>query len=1504
MIKRLRWLLLLLLPYAALAQTAPSFRVESVLGTPLFSPSDVAVDGQGFIYVLEDDPYLSGRGGWVNKLDPRGRFVTRFDITKPNYVRSYGCDGSALALDAAGNLYVGDRSAGEVRKYGPTGQPLLAFRDRHWQPCSIFNPDDLTVDAAGNIVVLDAIRVQKFDAQGVQQWEYAPLVTAQFGRPDVSLLSVQTDAAGNVYCLNSNFIITQLSPAGQVLRTIDLGKPGFNKGTLALDAAGNFYVGSFGGNPVYKFDPAGKLLFELGPDIGSGALSLALDAAGKLYACSGGNFGWGATLYKFEPTGPEITRWGSREQGFYLAQNPAGEYFVYDFTYQQLIKYAADGQELLRFGGTGYGDGKFEQNNGSAEVVTGVAVDAHGNVYVAGNPRNGSRLLKFDGQGHFLRNIYSPDFNTANPRLSGIAVDPADNIYLADLNSNQVLKLDQEGKLLLRLGAGGRGRGQFNQPQALATDELGCLYVADSSGVQVRKFAPTGQLLRRTVLRQAASTYFYAIYPVSLSVDQGGTLFVSHPSWDSVRVVDRTGRGQRGLANFMGPVQALSVNRAGTRLLALGLTPDIVCVYASGPVDAPRPPQSRIQGHIFQDLNQDCAAQPTEPALAGLVVVAEPGEYYGVSDENGNYAILADTGTYAVRQLLPQEAGRAVRQTCATGPALVRVASADATLAGPDFGNQVALTPYLRVQLAANRRRRCFRNVTTVSYSNLGYAPAPNAVVTVALPPEVAFVSTNAPFSRDASGNYRFAVGTLQPYQQGTILIQDSVVCGDPDLQGLTVCTKAWITPANTYPVPTTGEVASVAVRGAPAGRQVRFVVRNASDRDMADSLGLHLYQNSALALAHRYRLAAGDSLVLRVPATRPVVRLEADQPAGHPTQRVASATVEVRARGVAGQPNPDMLALPPNAPGPEVAEDCQPIRDSYDPNDKLVLPAGTTAQHYTPTGEPLSYRVRFQNTGTDDAYRVQVVDTLAADLDLRTLRVEAASHPYQLAVSGHGQAVLTFTFSAINLPPASHDAVGSNGFVQFSVRPKAGLPAKALIENAADIFFDFNPPVRTNLATNRLYDQPLTVEPAVALAYADVLASPTLLQVVPAQGRAGTLVTLSGQRFGATAAANVVRFNGVPTPVLSASATTLTVRVPAGATSGAVQVVTTEGAGRGAQPFTIYQPPTLTALTPAEGTPGSVITLTGSQFAPAPAQDTVWFGGVPAVVRQASATTLQVVVPAGALTGPVRVATLGGQVESAQLFEVWYPPTLSGFSPGRGKAGDIITLAGSNFALAGRSTVTLGTGVAAVLAATSTSLRVRVPATAQTGPIRVQTPGGAVLSASPFTFLPAPTITAFAPAQASVGEGVTLTGQDFLVDGRPDTVLVGGERAPVLAASTTRLTIRVPKGARSGPLTVAGTGGRGQSAAAFTVLALSAAEAVAVYPNPAHGAVTLDWLRADFSLEQVRVYNALGQLVTTLDLRQQAAPRLSIPFTGHTGLFVLVIQTSQGPVLKRLTLY
>ncbi|GAB3870776.1 hypothetical protein GCM10028824_19810 [Hymenobacter segetis] len=1490
--KLLLLVLALLATTLGFAQTLNTYQLNKMMGTPVYGPREVAVDRNGDIYMID--------GGGVTKLDSTGRCYAAYSATPAGRSAS---NAQTLGLDGAGNLYVCNYSTASgtndfVRKYGPDGNLLLQFGSVGTGPGQFQEVHGMCVDAAGRVYIVDYIfstpRLQCFDSQGTRLFEYTiPNATYQ-----TNLVDVDVDpATGSIYLLEENFFVTKLTAAGQFMSRVSMGGLGggqYPSRAVALLVApnGELLITGIQLN-IIRFNQAGTQLGIISPMYTSFSSStrtpLARDAAGNIYATVYTHQIFSDHLFKLSPTGTLLKRWGNIGSLSHVRQDELGNVFILDNRRGEVVKYDAAGQEVLAFG-----SGRFS----AGLQFAGLSLDALGNVYVLETSDMASDIQKFSPRGQFIVKFQSFGITQGYQRFSGLAVDAGGSMYVADYSGCCVRKLNPQGVFLSTMGSRGTALGQLYIPRAIAVDLRGNVFVADYDGKRVQKFSPGGVVLRQYGPSAPGTNPTVTSGDVGLDVDGFGNVYTITNMNSSV-IFSADGSTQKAMPTAG---TRLSVNRLGTRLITLTNNNDLVRFYTSTTLR----PENLINGQIFNDLNGNCVKEPAEQALPGVVVAATPGNYYGISDENGMYSIATDTGRYTVQQLpAVDEPGRLVQQTCSTTN-VVTFRNYGGAAGIVNFGNAVSTTAYLRVAIAANRRRRCARNTTTVTYANTGFAAAPSAQVAVTMPPEVILLTATTPYTRDAQGRYLFAVGTLQPNDGGTIFITDSVVCGNPAIRGLTVCTRATITPPNTYPTPPTWNRAAVTVQGkAQAGNQVRFVLRNTATAAMTDSLALRLYQNSELALQHRYRLAAGDSLVLRVPATRPVVRLEADQPTGHPTQRMASSTVEVSALGTAGQPNSDMSASPPTPSGPETAEDCQPIRDSYDPNDKQVVPTGTTAQHYTPTGVPLRYQVRFQNTGTDDAYRVEVVDTLAANLDLRTLHVLTASHPYRVAVSGHGRAVLTFTFENINLPPATRDAVGSNGFVQFSIQPKAGLPARELIENNADIFFDYNPPVRTNTTANRIYDVPLVVTPAVALGYASVLASPVLTQVVPAQGRAGTLVTLNGQRFATTLAGNTVRFNGVAAPVLSASGTTLTVRVPTGTSTGSVQVITGEGSGRSAQAFTVYQPPTLAPLAPAEGIPNATITLTGTEFAAVAAQDTVRFNGVAAVVQQASATALRVVVPANATTGKIRINTLGGQVESVQDFVVWYPPTLVSFSPTRGKAGDVVTMTGSNFAPAARNDVAFGTGAGTVVQATGTSLRVRVPASAQSGPIRVSTPGGASVSVTGFTFLPPPTITAFVPAQASVGEEVTLTGLNFLVEGQPDTIYFNGIKAAVLATTATSATVRVPKGALSGPLTMGGTGGRSASTTAFTVLDLSAADAIATYPNPAHGTVTLDWQRADFEVEQVRVYNALGQLVSTQDLSHRATPSLMLPFApGQTGLHLLVIQTSRGPVLKRITLY
>jgi len=89
------------------------------------------------------------------------------------------------------------------------------------------------------------------------------------------------------------------------------------------------------------------------------------------------------------------------------------------------------------------------------------------------------------------------------------------------------------------------------------------------------------------------------------------------------------------------------------------------------------------------------------------------------------------------------------------------------------------------------------------------------------------------------------------------------------------------------------------------------------------------------------------------------------------------------------------------------------------------------------------------------------VEDVLSEHLDITTLRPGVSSHPYNIEIIGSD--TLHFVFENIMLPDSNINEPLSHGFVQFSIQPRLGTPLETLVENFADIFFDFNEAVRTN---------------------------------------------------------------------------------------------------------------------------------------------------------------------------------------------------------------------------------------------------------------------------------------------------------------------------------------------------------------------------------------------------------------------------------------------------------
>lgn len=141
----------------------------------------------------------------------------------------------------------------------------------------------------------------------------------------------------------------------------------------------------------------------------------------------------------------------------------------------------------------------------------------------------------------------------------------------------------------------------------------------------------------------------------------------------------------------------------------------------------------------------------------------------------------------------------------------------------------------------------------------------------------------------------------------------------------------------------------------------------------------------------------------------------------------------------------------------------------SYDPNDKLVMPSGPFTTQEASAGLELTYTIRFQNTGTDTAYVVRIMDTLAANLRPETMELLESSHTYSFQLHNN---IAQWRFDPIVLPDSGNDYLGSMGFVKFKIKTTGSHPNHSTVENFADIYFDSNSPVRTPTALVRIMDE------------------------------------------------------------------------------------------------------------------------------------------------------------------------------------------------------------------------------------------------------------------------------------------------------------------------------------------------------------------------------------------------------------------------------------------------
>jgi uncharacterized protein (TIGR03437 family) len=243
----------------------------------------------------------------------------------------------------------------------------------------------------------------------------------------------------------------------------------------------------------------------------------------------------------------------------------SGDIYIAD-TVNDVIRKVSGGNISTPVGnyGAGYGDGGDGSPPASAIFYypVAVALDSAGNLYIS--DLKNDRVRKVTWNANVINTIagngslgYSGDgLKGPLARLNspyGLAVDAQGNVYIADSDNNVVRKVDTNGIISTVAGNGTAGfsgdgkaavNAQLSRPYAVAVDAAGNLYIADYYNKRIRRVDTNGIIT--TIAGNGhfgdsgdggPATSAALGYPSGLAVDTDGTIYISDPQNDVIRML-------------------------------------------------------------------------------------------------------------------------------------------------------------------------------------------------------------------------------------------------------------------------------------------------------------------------------------------------------------------------------------------------------------------------------------------------------------------------------------------------------------------------------------------------------------------------------------------------------------------------------------------------------------------------------------------------------------------------------------------------------------------------------------------------------------------------------------------------------------------------------------------------------------------------------------------------------------------------------------------------------
>jgi len=226
-------------------------------------------------------------------------------------------------------------------------------------------------------------------------------------------------------------------------------------------------------------------------------------------------------------------------------------------------------------GQRGHTDGQSEM--AQFNWPTGVAIGPDWTVYVADYANHLIRKISPDGLVATLAGSGEPGWLDGAGSVArfngpdGITLAPSGDLYVADADNRRIRKVAPDGTVTTVAGSGQPGArdgpaatAQFLYPTGIAVDQAGALYVADRGGHTVRKITPRGVVSTLAGSGQPGYTDGMGATaqfrdPMTVVVDRSGRLFVADSGSHTIRVITSEGR----VSTVAGSPQAGAVDGAG-----------------------------------------------------------------------------------------------------------------------------------------------------------------------------------------------------------------------------------------------------------------------------------------------------------------------------------------------------------------------------------------------------------------------------------------------------------------------------------------------------------------------------------------------------------------------------------------------------------------------------------------------------------------------------------------------------------------------------------------------------------------------------------------------------------------------------------------------------------------------------------------------------------------------------------------------------------------------------